>query len=46
MTTYTAQEADQLKMAALQHLWIYQREPSEMAEKGGPPYSSTAKAAA
>jgi adenosylmethionine-8-amino-7-oxononanoate aminotransferase len=37
MTTYTPQEADQLKMAALQHLWIYQREPSEMAEKGGPP---------
>ncbi len=37
MTTYTQQEIDQLKMSALQHLWIYQREPSEMAEKGGPP---------
>ena len=37
MATYTAQEMDQLKMSALQHLWIYQREPSEMAEKGGPP---------
>ena len=37
MTTYTKEDVDQIKRAALQHLWVYMREPSEMAEKGGPP---------
>ena len=37
MTTYTQNDIDQLRRAALQHLWVYNREPSEMAEKGEPP---------
>ena len=36
MTTHTPSEVKSLQESALEHLWVYLREPSEMAEKGEP----------
>ena len=36
MVSYTEDEAQDLQRTALEHLWIYTREPSDMAEKGEP----------
>ena len=36
MATRTESEVKQLQESALEHLWIYLREPSDMAEKGEP----------
>ena len=36
MATRTEAEVKQLQETALEHLWIYMREPSDMAEKGEP----------
>ena len=36
MTSYTESEIRDLQQDALEHLWIYMREPSDMAEKGEP----------
>ena len=36
MVSYTEDEAKELQRSALEHLWIYNREPSDMAEKGEP----------
>ncbi len=36
MATHTETEVKQLQESALEHLWIYLREPSDMAEKGEP----------
>ena len=36
MATHTETEVKKLQEAALEHLWIYMREPSDMAEKGEP----------
>ncbi len=36
MVSYTEDEAKDLQRSALEHLWIYTREPSDMAEKGEP----------
>ena len=34
MATHTGPEVDALTESALEHLWVYLREPSDMAEKG------------
>ena len=36
MATHTGPEVDALTESALEHLWVYLREPSDMAEKGEP----------
>jgi adenosylmethionine-8-amino-7-oxononanoate aminotransferase len=36
MTTHTEAQVQELQATALEHLWVYLREPSEMAEKGEP----------
>ena len=36
MVSYTESEVRELQQSALEHLWIYMREPSDMAEKGEP----------
>ena len=36
MPTYSASEVKSLQESALEHLWVYLREPSDMAEKGDP----------
>ena len=36
MVTQTAANLQQLRDSALEHLWVYLREPSDMAEKGEP----------
>ncbi len=36
MTTRTSEEVKALQETALEHLWVYLREPSDMAEKGEP----------
>ncbi len=36
MATHTEAEVQELQKSALEHLWVYLREPSEMAEKGEP----------
>jgi adenosylmethionine-8-amino-7-oxononanoate aminotransferase len=36
MTTHTPDEVKSLQESALEHLWVYLREPSDMAEKGDP----------
>ena len=36
MATRTESEVQELQTSALEHLWVYLREPSEMAEKGEP----------
>ena len=36
MTTHSSQEVKSLQESALEHLWVYLREPSDMAEKGDP----------
>jgi adenosylmethionine-8-amino-7-oxononanoate aminotransferase len=36
MTTHTQAEVNKLQESALEHLWVYLREPSDMAEKGEP----------
>ena len=36
MTTHTSSEVKSLQESALEHLWVYLREPSDMAEKGDP----------
>ena len=36
MSTHTSSEVKQLQESALEHLWVYLREPSDMAEKGEP----------
>ena len=36
MTTHSASEVKSLQESALEHLWVYLREPSDMAEKGDP----------
>ena len=36
MATHTETEVKRLQESALEHLWIYLREPSDMAEKGEP----------
>ena len=36
MATHTETEVKQLQESALEHLWVYLREPSDMAEKGEP----------
>ena len=36
MVTHTADQVEELRRTALEHLWVYLREPSEMAEKGEP----------
>ena len=36
MATHTASQTKELQDSALEHLWIYTREPSDMAEKGEP----------
>ncbi len=36
MTTHTPAEVKSLQESALEHLWVYLREPSDMAEKGDP----------
>ena len=34
MTTHSSAEVKALQESALEHLWVYLREPSDMAEKG------------
>ncbi len=36
MATHTSLEVKNLQESALEHLWVYLREPSDMAEKGDP----------
>ena len=36
MTTHSSEEVKSLQESALEHLWVYLREPSDMAEKGDP----------
>ena len=36
MTTHSPAEVKALQESALEHLWVYLREPSDMAEKGDP----------
>ena len=36
MTTHSASEVKSLQESALEHLWVYLREPSDMAERGDP----------
>ncbi len=36
MATHTESEIKKLQESALEHLWVYLREPSDMAEKGEP----------
>ena len=36
MATHTEPEVNALTESALEHLWVYLREPSDMAEKGEP----------
>ncbi len=36
MATHTQAEVNELQESALEHLWVYLREPSDMAEKGEP----------
>jgi len=36
MTTHSPSEVKALQESALEHLWVYLREPSDMAEKGDP----------
>ncbi len=36
MTTHSSSEVKSLQESALEHLWVYLREPSDMAEKGDP----------
>ena len=36
MATHTASQLKELQESALEHLWVYLREPSDMAEKGEP----------
>ena len=36
MTTHNASSIKELQESALEHLWVYLREPSDMAEKGEP----------
>jgi len=36
MTQHTPSEVKELQESALEHLWVYLREPSDMAEKGDP----------
>ena len=36
MATHTEPQVKQLQESALEHLWVYLREPSDMAEKGEP----------
>ena len=36
MATHTQTEVKELQESALEHLWVYLREPSDMAEKGEP----------
>ncbi len=36
MATHTPTEVQELQESALEHLWVYMREPSDMAEKGEP----------
>jgi len=36
MTTHSTSEVKSLQESALEHLWVYLREPSDMAEKGDP----------
>ena len=36
MVSYTESEIRELQQDALEHLWVYMREPSDMAEKGEP----------
>ena len=36
MATHTATQVKELQDSALEHLWVYMREPSDMAEKGEP----------
>ncbi|MEE3140973.1 MAG: aminotransferase class III-fold pyridoxal phosphate-dependent enzyme, partial [Chloroflexota bacterium] len=36
MATHSGPEVDALTESALEHLWVYLREPSDMAEKGEP----------
>ena len=36
MTTHSPSEVKNLQESALEHLWVYLREPSDMAEKGDP----------
>ena len=36
MTTHSSAEVKALQESALEHLWVYLREPSDMAEKGDP----------
>jgi len=36
MPTYSPSEVKSLQESALEHLWVYLREPSDMAEKGDP----------
>ena len=36
MATHTGPQVKQLQESALEHLWVYLREPSDMAEKGEP----------
>ncbi len=36
MATHTQSDVDTLQESALEHLWVYLREPSDMAEKGEP----------
>ena len=36
MATHTESQVKDLQESALEHLWVYLREPSDMAEKGEP----------
>lgn len=36
MTTHSSDEVKALQESALEHLWVYLREPADMAEKGDP----------
>ena len=36
MATHSQEQVENLQESALEHLWVYLREPSEMAEKGEP----------
>ncbi|MEO2141083.1 MAG: aminotransferase class III-fold pyridoxal phosphate-dependent enzyme, partial [bacterium] len=36
MTTHSSEEVKALQESALEHLWVYLREPADMAEKGDP----------
>ncbi len=36
MAAYTETQVRELQASALEHLWVYMREPSDMAEKGEP----------